>query len=355
MPRKKKRPPRRVAVSGLGPLQPGRPVMRALRDELGDGVRFVGISYDPLEPTNFEADLLERVYVMPYPSQGSEHIFDRFRHVHEEAPLDAVFPTLDSELTVLSKLAPRLKELGIETLVPPKTGLELRSKARLPQLMASIGIPTPVTHIANDWDAVWAAKAQLPFPFWVKGQFYEAKLVHTAAQLEAAVLNVTSGWGFPVVLQANTPGTEYDVMALGDGRGGIVGAVPMKKLQLDSNGKAWGGITVEEPVLIELTKLVVRTLRWRGLLELEIVHHQGMYLLIEINPRAPAWAYLSVLAGQNLAAAALKQALGEEVPRFSGYKVGTMQLRQCVDVACSLDTYEALVTSGGAEHAGRPE
>ncbi len=344
----------RVAVSGLGALQPGRAVMRALKDELGTGVRFVGFSFDPLEPTNFETDLLERVYLIPYPYQGSSHILDRIEHAHSEAPIDVIMPTLDSELGVLAKLKPRLEELGITTMVPAKSVLKQCSKAELPQLAQSIGMSIPATLVARNWDGVWAAAAQLPFPFWVKGHYYEAKLVAGAAQLESAVLSMTRGWGFPVILQANTPGVEYDVIALGDGEGGILGAVPMKKLQLDKDGKAWGGITVEDPVLIELTKLVVKGLRWKGLLELEIVRHKGMYLLIEINPRAPAWAYLSVLAGQNLPAAALRQALGEEVRPFAGYSVGTMQLRQCVDVACSLETYESLVINGGAEHKSPP-
>ncbi len=155
-----------------------------------------------------------------------------------------------------------------------------------------------------------------------------------------------------VILQQHIRGVEFDIAALGDGEGGLIGAVPMKKLQLDSAGKAWGGLTVDDRALIEAARSVVSRLRWRGALELEVIRHAdtGEFVLIEVNPRFPAWIHLAVAAGQNLPWNLLRLALGETVEPLTGYHAGIMSLRRSMDVTCSLGAYEALATSGEVDH-----
>jgi len=89
-------------------------------------------------------------------------------------------------------------------------------------------------------------------------------------------------------------------------------------------------------------------LKWRGPCEFEVMkaRHSGEYYLIEVNPRFPAWCYLAVGAGQNLAWAAVRLALGEEVPPFSTYQVGTLFLRHSVEHIYPLSQYRHLTTEG---------
>ena len=344
-----------VAVTGLSPLQPGRAVLRALREAMGPSLRLIGLSYDCLEPTNYEADLIEASYLIPYPHQGSGPLLDRLRQIHSEKPFDVIFPTLDTELPLLSRLEGELGALGVKVAIPDAESLALRSKARLPEAAERAGALVPYSRVAHSWEQMWKVCRDFAFPFFVKGQYFGATLVHNGAAVEAAVGRYVADWGFPVVLQNQVKGPEYDVIALGDGRGELLGAVPMKKLQLDDKAKAWGGITVEDPEMLALARQVVSSLRWRGILELELMRHQESdeIYLIEINPRVPAWGYLAVAAGQNLMHAALRVALGEEVAPLPPYRVGVMHARQCFDVVCDLDDYEALVMHGGVDRRPR--
>ena len=109
--------------------------------------------------------------------------------------------------------------------------------------------------------------------------------------------------GLPVIVQACVGGTgeELNVVAVGDGEGGLVGAVAMKKLVVTDKGKGWAGITIKDPELLALTERFMRATHWRGPCEVEVIRDRdGDYHLIEINPRFPAWVYLSAAAGMNL-------------------------------------------------------
>ncbi|MFD2144735.1 ATP-grasp domain-containing protein [Mucilaginibacter antarcticus] len=112
----------------------------------------------------------------------------------------------------------------------------------------------------------------------------------------------------------------------------------MRKLYITDKGKAWAGITIENDSLIKLAQQFVKATQWKGGFELEIMSNaEGEFYIMEINPRFPAWIYLTAGAGQNQPAALVKMALGEHVAPFTEYTVGKMFIRyswdQVVDVA----------------------
>ncbi|WP_204316448.1 hypothetical protein, partial [Stenotrophomonas maltophilia] len=89
-------------------------------------------------------------------------------------------------------------------------------------------------------------------------------------------------------------GTEVNIAVLGDGKGNTISSVPMKKLYITDKGKAWAGITLEDNTLQELAKKFVKATNWKGGCELEIMRTQeGVPYIMEINPRFPAWIYLT--------------------------------------------------------------
>jgi carbamoyl-phosphate synthase large subunit len=223
----------------------------------------------------------------------------------------------------------------------------LRSKSRF-HLLRDIGINVPRGKPVNDEAAVFDLEKDYKFPVVVKGQFYEAFVAQSPVEAASLFLKISSKWGLPVVIQEFIQGTEYDVVALGDGRGGLMGAVPMRKMQLTDQGKAWGGITIEDQGMNEFVRSVMSKLKWRGPCEFEVMkaRHSGEYYLIEVNPRFPAWCYLAAGAGQNLPWATVKLALGERIAPFSSYQVGTLFLRHSVEHIYPLSQYRRLTTEG---------
>ena len=341
--------PLTIAVTGLNATDnpaPGVGVLRALRDG-GAEDRLVGLAYDALDPGVYAAAIAREVFMIPYPSQGVSAFLSRLRYVHERVGLDVIVPTLDAELPSFIELEPELRAMGIGMLLPTRAQLELRSKVNLAELGRRAGIRVPTTAVVTDADELLRVHEKVPYPFFVKGVFYGATLVHGLDEAIHAYHKVVAQWGVPVILQEQVRGEELCVVGVGDGEGGLVGAVPMKKMLLTDKGKGWAGITVRDPELHEVTAAFVRATRWRGPFEIEAMRDdEGHYHLIEVNPRFPAWCYLSAAAGVNLPRMAALLAAGREVPRAADYEVGAMFVRISLDQVASLGDFQRMVTMG---------
>jgi len=181
----------------------------------------------------------------------------------------------------------------------------------------------------------------------VKGKFNDAYLAYNADQVKMHYNKISAKWGLPIIIQEFIKGTEVNVVALGDGNGKTIGAVPMRKQYITDKGKAWAGITLDDKKLLELTDKIISSVKWRGGMEVEIVKSFSNELfVIEINPRIPAWVYLAVGAGQNLPEALLKLALGMDVEPFKNYEAGTMFIQYSYDLIGNISQFEKLSIEG---------
>lgn len=339
-----------IAVTALNATDnpgPGVGVIRSLRDAPEFAGRIIGLGYDSLDPGIYAHDLADDVFLLPYPSEGNEALEQRLRYIHDAVGLDLLMPTLDSELPLVIALQPVLDELGIGTLLPTEEQLSLRAKSNLAELGSRSGIPVPATRIVNSVPELYTIHDEIPYPFFVKGVFYGAKLARSLDEAVHAFHKTVAQWGVPVIVQAAMEGEEYDVVALGDGAGGMVGAVPMKKTTLTDKGKGWAGVTVRDDALALLTARFFQATRWRGPCEVELTRDQdGEYHLLEVNPRFPAWVYLSAGAGMNLPFAAAQLAAGESVEPLHEYQVGKMFVRISLDQIADVDELQQVVSTG---------
>jgi carbamoyl-phosphate synthase large subunit len=343
--------PLTVAVTGLNATDnpaPGVAVIRSLRAAPGFQGKVLGLAYDALDSGLYATELgLDAGLLIPYPSQGVEALRDRLREIHRRYPMDVIIPTLDSELPAFIALEPELRGWGIRMFIPSREQLELRSKVRLAELGKKAGIDVPAQQVLSDVADVYRLPDDLPYPLVVKGVFYGATVVHGPDEAAAAFHAVVATWGLPVIAQRFHAGEEYDVVAVGDGRGGMVGAVPMKKLLLSDKGKGWAGVAVRDPNLLDAARRFFAATSWRGPCELEILKTpEDRYLLIEINPRFPAWCHLASGAGQNLPWAVTRLALGETVAPMTEFRAGTLFVRISLDLIASMDDFQALTTAG---------
>ena len=285
--------------------------------------------------------------MIPYPSQGVSAFLSRLAYVHEKVGLDVIVPTLDAELPAFIDLEPRLRAMGIGMLLPTREQLEQRSKVNLALLGKRAGIRVPKTLVVTDASELYRAHEEVSYPFFVKGVFYGATLAHGLEEALAAYYKVVAQWGVPVILQEQVGGEELDVVGVGDGAGGLVGAVPMKKMLLTDKGKGWAGITVKDPELLDVARAFVAATKWRGPFEVEVMRDkEGRYHLIEVNPRFPAWVYLSAAAGVNLPRMVAELAAGRVVPPARDYAVGAMFVRISLDQVASLGDFQRMVTMG---------
>jgi carbamoyl-phosphate synthase large subunit len=339
-----------VAVTGLNNIDspgPGIPVIRGIRESKDFEVRIIGLAYEHLEPGIYMSDLVDKTYMIPYPAEGKDALFNRLLEIHDKEKLDVIIPNFDAELFSFIKLEKKLKEIGIKTYLPTLEQFEERNKSNLPAYGEKYGVNVPAgTEVFSISDLDNTLKS-MNYPVMIKGKYYDAYPAYSMEQAAIYFSKMSAKWGFPVIVQEFIRGSEVNVIVLGDGKGNLIAAVPMRKQYITDKGKAWGGITIDDPSMLDLAKKIISQTKWKGGMELELIRSADSKLyLLEINPRIPSWVYLAVGAGQNIPEALLKLTLGIDVKPFKTYDVGKMFVRYSYDMIVDLELFSRLTTTG---------
>ncbi len=339
-----------IAVTSLNAIDspgPGISVIRALRESKVFDVRIIGLSYDTLEPGIYMHDLVDKTYQIPLPSAGMSILMDRIRYIHSREKLNIIIPNFDAELFSFINLVDPLKKMGIRAFLPTLKQFEERHKAVLNEFGKKYKIKVPFSKMIFSASEIAALGKQFSYPLVVKGKFYDASIAYSADQAQNYFNKISVKWGLPIIIQEFVQGAEVNITALGDGKGNMIGAVPMRKQYITDKGKAWAGISIDDKKLLSMARKMIKGTKWRGGLEMEVIMtSKGDYYLLEINPRFPAWIYLAVGCGQNHPEALVKMALGQRVKAFSSYEVGKMFIRYSYDMIVGLKEFEKISTQG---------
>jgi len=341
----------KIALTGFNATDnpgPGVPVARSLKESGLADTNLIGLIYDTLEPGVYMEDMASKSYLIPYPSSGLDNLFQRLKAIHEKEKLDFIIPNLDSEIPGFTRLEPRLNELGIKLFLPTAEQFNIRAKDKLFSFCSANKIKVPKNILINSVQDLYSAQKDLQYPVVVKGIFYDAYIAHNFDEVQSAFEKMSHKWGLPIIIQEHIKGNEFNVVALGDGTGRTVGAVPMRKMYITDKGKGWAGISIDDKNLMQITHTVIEAIKWRSGCELEFIKSSttNEFYLLEINPRFPAWVYLATAAGQNLPAALIKLAMNENVETFSTYKVGTMFIRSSWDLITDISVFEKFTVNG---------
>jgi carbamoyl-phosphate synthase large subunit len=341
----------KIAVTGLNATDnpgPGVPVIRSLKEEKKLNLEIIGLIYDSLEPGIYMEGLTSKNYQIPYPSSGLNNLYERLFSINKDENIDIIIPTLDSELYGFVKLQPKLDDLGIKLFLPSIEQLNIRGKDKLFDFCNLHNIKVPKNTLATSVQDIYSISNSFEYPVVVKGIFYEAYIANNFEEAIAAFNKLRIKWGLPIIIQEYIKGDEYNVVALGDGNGITVGAVAMRKLYITDKGKGWAGITIDDKILVELSRKVIEQTKWKSGMELEFIKSTSTkeYYLLEINPRFPAWVYLAPAAGQNLPLALIKLAKGEKVAPFTNYEIGKIFVRSSWDLITNIKSFEKLAMTG---------
>jgi carbamoyl-phosphate synthase large subunit len=339
-----------IAVTGLNAIDspgPGVPVIRALKESKYFDAHIIGLAYESLEPGIYMHDIVDKTYHIPYPSAGAESLLNRLEYIHSKEKLDVIIPNFDAELYSFIKLEKTLLKMGIHTFLPTLAQFEERNKINLPEFGKKYGIKVPFSKAIYSLSEIANLKKDFTYPIVVKGRYYEAFIANQEEQVRTYFNKISNKWGIPIIIQQFIQGTEYNVTGLGDGKGKTIAAVPMRKQYITDKGKAWGGISIGDKEMLVMTDKFISSTKWRGGFELELMKsNNNEFYLLEINPRMPAWIYLSAGVGQNIPEALVRLAIGEKVKPYKKYDIGKLFIRYSWDMIVDIKEYEQLSTYG---------
>lgn len=339
-----------VAVTGLNAIDnpgSGVGVIRSLKAAEDFEFKIVGLAYETMEPGAYMHDLVDVTYQIPYPSAGSEQLLNRLYYIHSIEKLDLIIPNFDAELKNFIKISSTLKQLNIHTFLPELKMLNSIDKMHLHEFGEKHDFLVPKTKLIRSTDEIDELEEDFNFPVFVKGTYYEAYKARSKEQVRTYFSLLSAKWGLPVIVQENIEGTEIDVAGLGDGKGNLMGAVPMRKLYITDRGKGWSGVILSDESLVQSASKFVEASGWRGGFELEFVRTKDDELyLLEVNPRFPAWIFTTSAAGQNLPAALVRLAMDMPAIPYQGYDAGKMFVRYAWELITDITEFQEFSTQG---------
>ena len=338
-----------IGVSGINAVDnpgPGVGVIRSLKEDKDLKIEAIGLAYDAMEPGIYMDWLVDKAFVLPYPSSSEEEYIGRLIYLKDKVGLDMIIPTLDAEMPLYIKAAPLLESQGIKTFLPTKEQFDLRGKTKLPQVAKKIGLKMPKTKTIASYQDLMKAIEEIGLPVMVKGVFYKAYRAYTYQEAVGYYRQIVAEWGYPVVVQQVVTGEEMNVIGVGDGLGNDLGLVGIKKLWITSLGKIWTGVTVKNDVLLKAAKKFVQKFNWKGAFELECIVSADDVYLIEINPRFPAWVYFATGVGVNLPATMVKTAFGLPLKSPRDYPAGKLYVRYTYDIVTDMSVFQNIITKG---------
>jgi carbamoyl-phosphate synthase large subunit len=258
-----------------------------------------------------------------------------------------LIPNFDAELFNFIRISGELEKIGIRTFLPAMKSFSDRDKINLSRFGKQNNLPVPDDMVVNNVSEIRKCISEFGFPLVVKGKFYDAIICNSIEEAEKAFYKLQAKWGVPVIVQEFISGTEMNIAALGDGKGNALSIIPMRKLYITDKGKAWAGVTIEDSTLIELAGKFIRATNWKGGCELEVMMgSDDRPYIMEVNPRFPAWIYLTAAAGQNQPEALLRLALGQEVKAMQNYETGKVFIRYSWDMIINISEFHKISGSG---------
>ena len=222
--------------------------------------------------------------------------------------IEALLPTVDAELAPLAAERKRFEAAGIQLPISPLECLRIcRDKQLLLEKVKGI-VPIPENEPLTD--AVAARVKSFPRLVKPRAGAGSRGVARISSRDDLEALPKDGSY----LLQEFLPGEEYsvDVYVTRDGR--VVGAVPRERMKIDS-GIAVASRTINVPEVIDSAVKTAQTIGIRGTANVQFKRAaDGVFKLLEVNPRFPGTLPLTVEAGIDMPKLMAAELAGKRLP-----------------------------------------
>ena len=221
--------------------------------------------------------------------------------------IEALIPTIDTDLMLLSENTSRFQEVGTKVLIssPDKIAI-CRDKNYTSDFFVSCGLNAPKTY--NDY-----SQYDGKFPCFIKpkdgSSSIDAYKIDTVDELREFANRVDD-----YVIQPFIDGEEYTVDIFCDFDSNPVFITPRKRLAVRA-GEVLKTEIASDDNIVEECKLLIEKFKPVGAITVQLIKEKntGVNYYIEINPRFGGGAPLSIMAGADSPEAVLRIIRGEKL------------------------------------------
>ena len=224
-----------------------------------------------------------------------------------ENGIDALIPTIDTDLLLLSEKASEFEAVGTKVLIsaPEKIAI-CRDKNFTSDFFVSCGLKAPETY--ND-----CALYDGGFPCFIKpkdgSSSIDAYKINSSEELYEFANRVDD-----YVIQPFVDGEEYTVDIFCDFDGSPVFITPRKRIAVRA-GEVLKTEIVSDGIIIDECKKIIEKFKPAGAITVQLIKDKntGDDFYIEINPRYGGGAPLSIMAGADSPEAVIRILQGEKL------------------------------------------
>ncbi|GHU79943.1 hypothetical protein AGMMS49992_32490 [Clostridia bacterium] len=289
---------------------------RAAADNLAIRLRIYGSDTDINAPAAFFCDQYIQSCIIIEPQYIKTLV-----QICKNEQVDAVIPTIDTDLIILSESKDLFLEVGTRVIVSDiDTILLCRDKSKTVDFIHSCGLLAP-----NAVDDMMEYSGKLPC--FIKPKDGSSSInAFRIDKKEDLVLYTTKINDY--LIQPYIKGKEYTVDILCDFEGNPIHITPRERLRIRS-GEVIQTIIVQDERIVEECKIILSAIQFIGAITIQLIREEitGNDYFIEINPRFGGGAPLSMKAGADSACSLLRILNGETIVYQSEVNTGEIYSR----------------------------
>lgn len=288
--------------------------------------------------------LCDSFYQVPKPEE--QDFIPKLLEICRKEKVDVILPQVTRELEILAKNKNKFEDEGVSIAISDESAIKLsNNKYELMKISKELGLPTAEFHLVDNFEDLekfsrklgWPEKPVVvkpPISNGLRGlriinekidrkkAFYSEK--PTSINIKMNELKEIIGENFPELLVVKfLPGVEYTVDILSAKNTTII----PRKRDMIRTGITFNGTVEKKEQIIENSRKLAEKIGLEYLYGFQfMLDENGVPNIIESNPRIQGSMVMSTLAGANIIYAAVKHAIGEDVPEFK-IKWGTRLMR----------------------------
>lgn len=242
--------------------------------------------------------------------------------------IKALISLNDLELPIIAENKHRFEEIGVNPIVSDTRVIGICfDKYRTAQYVESIGLHTPKTFISLDEALMALENGELKFPLVLKPRWGSGSIgiefVNSIDELKDvyamllkkvknSILSTASVGEEYILIQQKIEGQEYGLDVMNDLTGRNRGVSVKKKLAMRA-GETDKAQTVDNANIRNVGHVLGENLKHIGNLDVDVFEKDGVYYILELNPRFGGGFPFSYEAGVNFPKAIIEWLKGNDI------------------------------------------
>ena len=255
-------------------------IVRYFKRELNGKGTVIATDCSPLAPALYEADVSCVVSRIDSPAYINE-LLDLCRKHH----VDAIISLLDPELLLLAEHRRQFLDIGV---IPIVSGIHAIAtsfdKFKMNIWLAEHGFPALKTYLSAEEFKMDHAKKNIEFPVYVKPRCGSGSVdTYMVFSMEELTFRIKQRNDF--LIQECVTGIEYAADAYGDMLSHKPVSFFLKRKLRKRDGETDKCISAEDDSLRDQIFRFIEEFGLAGPLDFDVVHSNGLYYIIDVNPR----------------------------------------------------------------------